>query len=281
MKRKKSLLLTGMCFLAFTSQPAWAETEFSVGLGGSFGADYDGSDDYSASVAPLVGVHWEREESPTAAGEASVSFGLHGAGISMMDGAYLEVVRAKFGNHMISNSIGINYEGGRDEGDNKALRGLGNIDGYVVGTVSLEYSPVEPQSAHFLTGGVDLSFDVSGETDGVVASAGLQLNHAIGDSLVISHGPHVTIANDSHTQAYFGITQRQAANSAYNRYEAEGGLQDAGYSVDVHYGITETIGLFFGGGYSKILGDAADSPLVDQEGDDDQFTAYTGVSYRF
>ena len=99
--------------------------------------------------------------------------------------------------------------------------------------------------------------------------------------MIISHGPHATWANSDHMQTYFGIDSRQAANSVYQIYDADSGVQDIGYSITTKYRLTNHINLMVSGKYDNLLSDAADSPLVDQEGSDHQFSILTGVTYRF
>jgi outer membrane scaffolding protein for murein synthesis (MipA/OmpV family) len=193
----------------------------------------------------------------------------------------MDIGELQFGNHMITKSIGITYDGGRDADDDAALRGLGDIDGYWVGTVGVEYAPVRPTGGTFLSAGVDAAFDLSNETNGVVVEANARLNHLLSRRLRVAHGPYVTWANENHMQAYFGISAQQARRSQYQAFSAGSGIRDVGYQVVAHYGLTESLSLLGVLNYQHLLSDAADSPLVDQEGSAGQFTSFMGVTYRF
>ena len=82
-------------------------------------------------------------------------------------------------------------------------------------------------------------------------------------------------------QSYFGVSGAQAARSRNRAFQAESGFADVGLEANLNYAITEHWMMFGTLGYSRLLGDAADSPLVDGEGSANQFRAFTGVAYRF
>jgi outer membrane protein len=65
------------------------------------------------------------------------------------------------------------------------------------------------------------------------------------------------------------------------RYQPEGGFKDVGLTLDLDYSLTQNWGLTGRLGYKRILGDAADSPLVENRGSADQFTSGLFLSYRF
>ena len=52
-------------------------------------------------------------------------------------------------------------------------------------------------------------------------------------------------------------------------YDLDGDLTNGGFA------------LFAMGGYSKVIGDAADSPYVAQRGDADQWIVGAGIGYTF
>ena len=277
----KSLFLAATCMTLLSAGSALAETSLTLGLGAAYAPDYVGSDDYEFGAFPAAELTWETDETTNPDGQNTVSIGLHGAGLSTMDGIYIEMLRVNFGNHMITQTVGVGMGNGREEGDNKALKGLGDIDDYAIGNISLSYGPAHPENATFVTAGLDASFDMSSETDGITIGANVMLNHMIGDKLLLSFGPNVTWTNDDHAQSYFGITNTQAARSVYTRYDADGGLQDAGYSISARYTMTDNIGLFAIGQYSRLLGDAADSPIVAKEGSENQLSVSLGMAYSF
>lgn len=276
-KMTKLLSTCGAVLLAL-STPAQAQIEYTLGAGGAIMPDYSGSDDYEGNALPLIGVQWENE---TSTPQDGLAFGLHSAEIGVMNGLQIEPLRFQQDNHAISAKIGITPEFGRDEDDNKALNGLGDIDLHGAANLTLSYAPAQPQSKHFLTAEAELKHDITGETDSMTLGANIKGNHAFQDKTIISHGPHITWSNQEHMQSYYGINTQQAARSGRSQYNAQSGLHDAGYSITAKHRLSERLGLMVHGQYDRLLSDAADSPIVDQDGSASQFRVITGVSYSF
>ena len=65
------------------------------------------------------------------------------------------------------------------------------------------------------------------------------------------------------------------------RYGADSGLKDIGISLTGHYKFNKSWGLLGNVGYTRMLGDAEDSPLVDGVGDENQYSAVLAVTYSF
>ncbi len=275
------LLGSASILLVSGVSPVVAETEFSVGAAALVLPDYLGSDDYEVTGYPLLDLSWTTDEEViTQPGEADIGVGLYAVGIGTTSGLYAEIFRAQFGNHRFSETIGFGIAGDRDESDNVALRGLGDIDPYVTGFAKLAYEPVEPEGSFFLTGGLGVEADLSGETDSVLVQAEIAANHLLSDTVFLSHGPQVTWANGGHMGSYFGVNAQQALRSGYQRYEAGSGIRDAGYSITAGYEISEDLSLIAGAEYARILGDAADSPIVGLRGSEDMFGVHLGLQYR-
>ena len=97
--------------------------------------------------------------------------------------------------------------------------------------------------------------------------------------------PHLwlTWADNEYMNNTFGITAAQAARSRSGlaRYDAGSGLKDVGVDLGIGYMLTDSIHVTGQVGYSRLLGDAADSPLVTGEGSADQFSAMLGLAYRW
>ena len=90
-----------------------------------------------------------------------------------------------------------------------------------------------------------------------------------------------TWADDNYTQTFYGVTATQSARSGMQQYTAESGFKDAGITLDLDYRLTENWSVTGRVGYKRMLGDAADSPLVSDRGSEDQFSTGIFVSYRF
>jgi outer membrane protein len=77
------------------------------------------------------------------------------------------------------------------------------------------------------------------------------------------------------------VSASNAANSGLPQYSANNGIKDAGFSLTGHYKFTKTWGVLGNLGYTRMLNDAKDSPLVNDVGDENQYTAIVALTYNF
>ena len=84
-------------------------------------------------------------------------------------------------------------------------------------------------------------------------------------------------------QNTFGISSTQAANSLqnYQTFNAGSGIKDADLSANVQHRFSEHLALVGSVGYTQLLGDAADSPIVKDQGSDQQFATMVGLIYNW
>lgn len=100
--------------------------------------------------------------------------------------------------------------------------------------------------------------------------------------LHLSIGPRVSFFDKEYAESAYGITLNQALASGYRPYKAKAGIAEVGVGGSARYRITDTISATAFGGYTRIVGDAAKSPLVTGPGSSkDQFKAGVGLSYQF
>jgi outer membrane scaffolding protein for murein synthesis (MipA/OmpV family) len=223
--------------------------DLSVGGGVAYAPDYEGSDDYELALIPYA--------------ELSLYDGL-----ATLSPGGLEVT-APLGSNIFVGA-GLGYDGGRDEGDNDALNGLGDVDGSFIGSISggLALGPAQLG----LTFTHDLGSGHEGYTVDLDANTGFEI---IEDKANISLGVGATWASKNYTEAYFGISAAQAAASGLNQFNTSAGLKSSGVRAGAGYALTDYASLQLELGYLRLLGDAADSPIVDQLGSQDQF--FTGL----
>jgi outer membrane scaffolding protein for murein synthesis (MipA/OmpV family) len=91
----------------------------------------------------------------------------------------------------------------------------------------------------------------------------------------------VVWADDDYTQSYFGVAAAQAQASGLRQFTAEGGVKDVGVAASLHYLINEHWSITGRLAYRRMLGDAADSPLVEDFGSQNQASGAVIASYSF
>ncbi|MFN3869427.1 MAG: MipA/OmpV family protein [Hyphomicrobiaceae bacterium] len=232
-----------------------ADPGFSVQVGGMaiVKPKYEGSKDYEVTGVPLI--------APSGMGSGLVQFkGLDDLRFRILNSGGFEAGPVA------------GYRFGRDEGDSARLLGLGDVDGGLVvgGFVAYRMGPISP----FVT----YNHQVTGDDTGGLARAGIEVKHEFGQRVTATFTGGTTWADDDYMSAYFGVTALQSANSGLARFDAESGFKDVfiGVSADVPLGEQWTLKLM--GRYAHLLGDAADSPVVETES---QWTGGLGLTYRF
>lgn len=123
--------------------------------------------------------------------------------------------------------------------------------------------------------------DISDTHDGSTFSFGPGYAFMPSKVLRLSASLSATYADEDYMNTYFGIDQTTVGSSGLALYQAEAGFKDVGLTVTANYALTKNWGLVGIAGYSRQIGDAADSPIVDVEGDAGQGRLGLGVSYRF
>ena len=119
-----------------------------------------------------------------------------------------------------------------------------------------------------------------GGHDGLIGEAGLDYTFRPTEVTEISIGPRVSYANEDYMRTYFGVTPLESALSNLRAYDPGGGLKGYGFEISGRYEFTPVWTLVGSLAYEKLAGDAADSPIV-QAGDENQFTAKLGLTYKF
>jgi outer membrane protein len=236
-------------------QPPESDWTFITGGGAMYGPDYEGSDDYKLMPLPFVDLSWRDRIRLSGLGIFATPF--------MTDGLRFD--------------LGIRYDFGRSEDDNDALKGLGDLEVGAVGVVRFGYE-VGPVNL-----GLEVARDLTGDRNGLTATAEAEYGIELLDDVRLNVKPHLTWADDEYMSNTFGITSAQAARSrrGFARYDAGSGLKDVGIDLSIGYMLTDSIHVMGQVGYSRLLGDAADSPLVTDEGSADQFSAMLGLAYRW
>ena len=160
------------------------------------------------------------------------------------------------------------YNFGRDEDDGDLLAGLGDVDGGVVLGGFLGY------------GWQWLMFDASyhhtlSDDGGFLVRLGIEAERPISDRVTLTGRVGTTYADGEYMDNYFGV---DVATALVPVFDADAGFKDVHVKLGVKAELDERWSMRASAGYSHLLGDAADSPIVASE---DQFTGLFGLSYKF
>lgn len=222
-----------------TGKPADDQWKLSIGGGALYAPTYLGSNNYDVDPIPLFDLRY-----------ADRFF------LSTRDG--LGANFAPSGSNWRAGPV-LKYRAARDQDDDSALRGMGDVDaaGEAGGYVHYDLRP--------FTMGAELRQGFGGH-EGAVGDLFVNWSTKLSDSLMLTVGPKATMASRDFTETYFGVTPGQAARTGYRAYAPDGPFMSYGLGASLRYRVNDYLSLGGFAGVDRIVGDAADSPLVDQAG---------------
>ena len=244
------LAVTGSCVAAFASQNALSQEEtdawrFTVGVGAMSEPEYPGSDESEIDPLPVLSAERGR-----------YFFGsVPGAGVPAGLGAYL--IRNE--HWRVGVGLGTDFEDPREESDSPRLRGLGDVEASAMGAAFASYTH------KWLVVRFAAVTDIGDKEQGTRASVDLEGKYSPFDKLVLTAGPGLTWADSEYNQTLFGIDALQSARSGQAAYAAEGGVNSWRFTVGANYRLTENWGLGARFVAASLEGDAADSPITENE----------------
>ena len=141
--------------------------------------------------------------------------------------------------------------------------------------------PIESLDEGSFSGTVALRRDVTGVHDGTLASAKLDAFFAPSYMLRLGSSIQATYASGEYANAYFTVDDSGAMLSGLPTFDAGSGWKDVTCEVYSILSFSERVGLFSRIAYTRLIEDAAESPIVDLEGEADQWFFGVGAFFRF
>jgi MipA family protein len=167
------------------------------------------------------------------------------------------------------------YTFGRDQDDADLINGIGDVDGGLIvgGYAGYKFEPffIDAAFATQVTGQDDAGYQIK-------VAAGV--DHTITDRLDMTATLSTAYASDDYMDTYFSVTPAQAAASVAGLapYDADGGFKNVAVDLAFDYRLTERATFTGSVGYSRLIGDAADSSITASE---NQFRGGVGLTYTF
>ena len=161
----------------------------------------------------------------------------------------------------------------REESDDARLQGLGDIDGTIRAGFFASY-----EITSWLELRANALSDVGGKDQGVIASLDLEATYQPRPRLRLSAGVGGTWGSDEFAQTLYGVDAQQALRSGFAQYDAGSSASVVRVSLGAQYALTEKWSVGSRITAARLLGDAADSPIVE---DENQNTYALFMMYRF
>lgn len=117
--------------------------------------------------------------------------------------------------------------------------------------------------------------------EGIVADFSADVIVPLSERMIFSAGPRFTVTDAKYAATYFGVSHAEALTSGLPAYDAKGGSNSVGIGAQLRYKLDPQWELRGYVEYDKLLGGAADSPLVKFGGSTNQATFGLGVAYSF
>jgi outer membrane protein len=261
MLRKHVLALGAIVGIACSPISANA-VEWTVGLGAGAAPDYEGSDDYE--LVPLWNLRAANLYDPN---------------------TYVQVTGPKLSSNFLAHDnlrLGLSgqYVPERDDVDNSQVDSMSTADDGILIGVLLGYD-FKLSSNRVIGFEFDSRYDVQDEIGGLFT---LRMNYMApfgGGSWRFRGGVESTYASEDYMSEFFGINAADAAASGLSTFNADHGFKDVAVSTNLTY--------LFRPGWSatgmlkltRLIGDAADSPVTDTVGDENQLFGGLLINYSF
>jgi outer membrane scaffolding protein for murein synthesis (MipA/OmpV family) len=240
-----------------TESAAQDKTVWIVTLGGGteYGPSYEGASNLSFSFVPYFDIRRFGEPPDLSPPDDNIDYSL-----------------IKWGALELGPVAG--YRGSRSTSDDSALEGLHDIDWSVDAGIFAQYWVIPDRFRLRVEGRQALR-----ENYGFVADFFADVFQPVGSKIILSAGPRLSLADTSYMRNNFGITPQEAAdNGSLAPFDIGGGLKSIGFVVSASYQFTDTMTLQVYDKYDRLVGDAADSPIVTDIGSADQNTI--GITLR-
>lgn len=248
---------------AFTAAPALAQDDdgdddrlvISFGGGGQFVPQFPGAEELELRPLFTGGVRREGQPIPGRGPDDGFGFSLTGRGGPIEFGPLLQ------------------FQAERKQAD----------VGAAVGDVDFAFEP-----------GVFVNFNLSDSLrlraearrgfdghEGYLGDLGADVFFRPGDNSVVSFGPRVRLADEEYMQTYYGITPAVATATGIPAFAPDGGVRAVGAVAGITHEFNRSFGIYGYAGYDRLIGDAADSPIVQRFGSEDQFSAGIALFFNF
>ncbi len=207
---------------------------FTIGAGAEYTPDYFGADDYS--VGPAGELRFDYIRLP-----GGFEFGSQRA-VGFVEG---------FGPRG-----SVRYIGSRKASDNPELRGLENVDAALELGLGLGY-----EAQYFRVFG-DVRYGLLGHSAWVGdfgADAILRPN----ENLIVNFGPRADWGGTGFMNSYFRVSDSESSESGLDPFTPDNGFYSVGVELNARYSFSEAWGVEGTASYDRLIGDAADSPIVE------------------
>jgi outer membrane protein len=232
-----------------------------AGIGAGFAPDYVGSDDYTFVAAPALYY-------PFGNSNRNVSWwGIFGS-VNLIDSATW------------SAGPTLQFRPGRKDVDDEIVSRMSEIDNSWDAGVFVGYQYINAQGIPWIArANVGVQWNLNDEYDDAYWWASGQFFFPLREDLFVGLGGGLGGGSSSFNQTYFGVTPANAVASGLPVYSPGGGVSNVYVWPALIWRFHPNWLGAVGGMYSRVTGDAGDSPVVRDRGDANQWIGGVGIAY--
>lgn len=219
---------------------------------------FPGSDEYSVVAYPTISIRRNQGPERFSAPDDGVSFVVFGS------------------SHWAVGAVG-RYQTGRYYENDRRLYGIQDAKWAIEPGLFAEFWALA-DTVRFRG---EIRYGINGY-NGLVGTLAADYVYRMTPNLVLNAGPRLNVAGSEYMETYFGVTPQDAAwNGRVTAYSPEAGIKSLGFAAAATYRWNDQWSTTVRGSYERLVGDAADSPIVRNFGSRDQFTLGASASYTF
>jgi MipA family protein len=244
--------------------PLDLEVPTVAGVGIGFLPDYEGSDDYTIGIAPVFRYTFQKQE------------------------RYIQLLANELSANLLNNPnlrLGpvLTYHFGRNNQiDDRQVKRMKEIDGTLEGGIFADYLfRLSQNPRHRLIVGGQVQYDLGGENHGWKFTGSARYWHPIATPVDLFLTTQLNFATKDYMDTYFAVDSTDSTRSGLPKYTAGGGAKDFALSTGAILYLSRSWVTTAGLRYSRLLSHAADSPIVDDRGSENQFFTGVGVAYMW
>ncbi len=240
---------------------AW---DAAVGFIVTQGPRTPGSASTATRVTPGLALRWGRVSLSSRS-----AFSVRGAEAASGGGLRVELAQGE----RLRAGLGLRLDSGRRESDSPELRGLGDVRRTVRLRLSVSYRLDDGWRLRSVN-----TVDALGRGGGLQGELQVGRDISLTPQLGVQGTLSLGWADRRHLQSYFGVNREQAARSGYAETPLSAGLRDVSLSAGWRRALGPQWALFGGAGLSRLVDEAASSPLVRER---QNWSLNMGLVHRF
>jgi len=245
--------------LAIPLQVPWPNF---VGFGVGAFPDYFGSDDRDVGAAPF-------------------------ARIGLGGDRYVRIIVNEIKVNLIDHPnwrLGLDglYRFGRKNVDDNVVNKVHSVDNSIDLGMFAGYQWVDPQEVRKQLGVQLWSLaDVTGTHDGWTAGINVYGMYPLAEMFSIAAGLATTYGSGNYMKTYFGVTRKDSIASGLAPFSPDGGVRDARGWTALMMHLSSHWHVGAGLMYSRLIGEAEDSPIISKRGSRNQWVFGMGLVYAW